>query len=350
MAEPQTLCPKCGFSPIPDRAETCPKCGENFSFHPLWKVAQRKMMSKTDSIEMESTTFGGLTGEVSANPIPASAVLALCALVWLLRASGLAANHVDPQWLFAVGAMQLGTAFMLLATVGPATALAQVMAVVQLAVPFLVMSDASGGLPVAVASGLPGIALLVTTVGEPGPVRRNAGIVAGVVAFIAAVGAVFSLQTGEAAARGGTIANAEENWELRGSGLERLARADLAPHLTVPPETHRDRHAPFGNRQKGVFGLVSQTTGGTPNLSAGCEEWLKAFGGVNEVQRLGTAPAMFGPESLVLYIKTGSGASGRLACGLKSGTLWALTVVSSDPTPSVGAAEFERAATAFSIK
>lgn len=348
MAE--TLCPKCGFSPIPDRAETCPKCGENFAFHPLWKVAQRTKggIDKKASIEMESTTFGGLTGEVSANPLPASIVTALCALIWLLRASGMAQSH-DPQWLFAIAAAQLGAAAMLMGTIGPATMLVQLMGVVQLVIPFVVMGPGTSGIIVAVASALPGGAVLFTAVGEPGPVRRNAGIVVGVVTFIVAIGAVFGLKADDAGAGQAGIGG-DEGWDLRGSGYERLSKTDLAPHLTVPPETHRERHYPFGIRQKGVFGLVSKTVGGQPNLSAGCEEWLKAFGNTTAVQRLGTAPAIFGPESLLLLIKTGSGASGRVACGMKGGTLWALTVVSTDPTASVGAAEFDRAASQFVVR
>jgi hypothetical protein len=193
--------------------------------------------------------------------------------------------------------------------------------------------------------------VLFTATGEPGPVRRNAGIVAGVVTFLIAIGAVFGLKTGEGEGAAGSAAlGGDDGWDVRSEGFERLAKTDVVPHLTVPAETHRERHFAFGNRQKGVFGMVSKTMGGQPNLSAGCEEWLKALGGVTEVQRLGTAPAVFGPESLLLFIKTGSGASGRIACGMRAGTLWALTVVSTDPTPSVGAAEFDRIAGAFSLR
>lgn len=350
MAE--TLCPKCGFSPIPDRAETCPKCGENFAFHPLWKVAQRTKggIDKKASIEMESTTFGGLTGEVSANPIPASLVTALCALVWLLRASGVAQSH-DPQWLFAVAAAQLGAAAMLMGNIGPATMLVQLMGVVQLIIPWVVMGSGTSGLVVAVASMIPGVAVFVTAAGEPGPVRRNAGIVTGMLGFILAVGAVFGLKpdagegSGAAAGLGG-----DEGWDIRGGGYARISKTEVAPHLNVPPETHRERHFPFANANKTVLGIVSKTVGGQPNVSAGCEEWLKALGGVNEVQRLGTAPALFGPESLLLFIKTSSGAQGRIACGMRSGTLWGLTVVSTDPTPSVGASEFDRIAGQFVLR
>jgi hypothetical protein len=348
----ETICPKCGFSPIPDRAETCPKCGENFAFHPLWKVAQRTKggIDKKASIEMESTTFGGLTGEVSANPIPASIVTALCALVWLLRASGMAQSQ-DPQWLFAVAAAQLGAAAMLMGTIGPATMLVQLMGVIQMVIPFVVMGEGTGGLIVAICCALPGIAVLVTATGEPGPVRRNAGIVMGVVTFLVAMGAVFGLkpETGGGAVQAGSLGGGE-GWDIRGSGYERLAKTDLAPHLTVPPETPRERHFGFGSRQKGVYGLVSKSVGGTPSLAGGCEQWLKAFGAVNEVQKVGQPPQAFGPESLLLAVKTSTGASGRFACGLRNGTLWGLTVVSSDPTATVGVSEFERAATGFVIQ
>jgi hypothetical protein len=349
----ETLCPKCGFSPIPDRAETCPKCGENFAFHPLWKVAQRTKggIDKKASIEMESTTFGGLTGEVSANPIPASVVTGLCAVVWLLRAG--VAQTGDPAWLFVLAALQLGSAALLMANVGPATMLVQLMGLVQLIVPFVIMGAGTNGMIVAAASALPGVAVFITAAGEPGPVRRNAGIVIGAVTFLVAIGAVFGLKT-EAPVEGEGVPaptglGGDEGWDIKAAGLERLQKGDVAPHLTVPAETQRERHSPFGNKQKGIFGLVSRNYGGVTDYAAGCEDWLKAIGNTIAVKKLGHAASMFGPESVVLELKTGSGASGKLACGLVQGTLWGVAVVATDPNGAVGNAEFDRIMQGFAI-
>ena len=66
MASPQTLCPKCAFSPIAQGAEKCPRCNEVFAFNPLYKRAQRLMVDKQRGLDFEATLRGGLTGAVHA--------------------------------------------------------------------------------------------------------------------------------------------------------------------------------------------------------------------------------------------------------------------------------------------
>src|SRR5437899_8034598 len=103
---PQTLCPKCGLSPVPDGAEECPRCGEIFSFLPKYKRPVRSYVGgkdPEDTLSAESTTFGGnLTGAVSARPGPAAAVMAMGAVIWFLRVGGVIADLGDPIWAYGI--------------------------------------------------------------------------------------------------------------------------------------------------------------------------------------------------------------------------------------------------------
>lgn len=340
MAKAETLCPKCGFSPIPEGTEKCPRCGENFAFHPLYKAAQRKMLGKLDAIDTEATLMGGLTGAVTAHPSPAAGVMALCALLWLVRASGLVVDLGDPVWLFALAAADLGAASMLMATVGPARSLVQALAVVQIAVAVL-LAPAGPWSPLALAFAAPGAVILFMTVAEPSGARRRLGLLLGVLSAVVAV-AVLAWTTPVRGGGGPSTLKGEDGWLLVAPpGFGPLGAEDLAPLVTLPSTTNQARHLGFGHRAHQVFGVISVSTEGSPELRSGCEAWHRALGAVNEPRPLGPAPSAFGGQSVLFELRTRAGAAGRLACGLREGRLWALAVVTRDPAPAVGLAAFE---------
>jgi hypothetical protein len=98
---PETLCPKCGHSPIPAGSEACPACGEPFSFLPMYQRAQRQRVDKRREadVDMEQTVFGGnLTGEVTAHPGPMAAVFFVGAVAWFLRVGGVVGELREPLW------------------------------------------------------------------------------------------------------------------------------------------------------------------------------------------------------------------------------------------------------------
>ncbi|MBL8955542.1 MAG: hypothetical protein JNK82_32505 [Myxococcaceae bacterium] len=171
----ETLCPSCGFGPIPEGKDTCPACSTQFAANPLFRRAAKAggQGVRKDQADLEATrtTLGGITGAVEANPVPTAAVLAGATLTWVIRCVGMLSDRPEPIWPLGVAAIQMGVAMLLMVSAGPAKTLAQVMAVVQIGCAYL-----AGGSPVAqVGYGGVGVALLVMTVAEPGDVRRWVG-------------------------------------------------------------------------------------------------------------------------------------------------------------------------------
>lgn len=108
MAE--TICPRCGFSPIPSGAQLCPKCRRPFF------VVERSY----ENTNVTATRAGGLTGSVTANPSAIVAALVVGAAFWVVRCAGLLGTPVEPQWAYAVAGAQVLAAMLLLTTSGPA--------------------------------------------------------------------------------------------------------------------------------------------------------------------------------------------------------------------------------------
>ena len=133
MGWPETLCPKCAFSPIPAGAAKCPRCNEVFAFNPLYLRAQKE---RNKGLDFEATLRGALTGAVSAHPGPAAAVLALGAALWLVRGAGMFVDLKEPTWLFGLAAFELCGATVLMANIGPAKGFAQLLALVHIGVAF----------------------------------------------------------------------------------------------------------------------------------------------------------------------------------------------------------------------
>ncbi len=171
----ETLCPSCGFGPIPEGQETCPACSTQFAANPLFKRAAKAggQGVRKDQADLEATrtTLGGITGSVEANPVPTAAVLVGSTFAWVVRCVGMLSDRPQALWPLGVAAIQMGVAMLLVVSAGPARALAQMVALLQIASAYL-----AGGSPVAqVGYGGVGVALLVMTVSEPGDVRRWVG-------------------------------------------------------------------------------------------------------------------------------------------------------------------------------
>lgn len=95
MARPETLCPSCGSSPVPEGSERCPWCGKAFSY------------DRVDSTNVTATRAGGLTGSVTATPAPTAIALAAGAFLFTVRAGGFLADVGDSPLVFAVAALDV---------------------------------------------------------------------------------------------------------------------------------------------------------------------------------------------------------------------------------------------------
>ncbi len=350
MATPETLCPKCGFTPIPDRAEVCPKCAEVFSFNPLYKAAQRKMIGKYEALEVTATLRGGLTGAVSANPGPAAAVLALGAVLWLIRGAGLLVDLREPSWVFWVAGLQLGAATFLMANLGPASLMAQFAGAVQIAASFFVTSDQPLALHT-LLSALVGAVVIAMTVGEPSAARRSAGLAVGGIAGLAAIAAL-AWATAAPPAPPEVIGDLRIGYQLVvPPGWSKLSAEELAPHLPLPNDDLDHKFVGFGSKAERAFGLLTVAGGDDFELLPACEEHLKRLGSLSDPVPLAfTAPEGLGSQSLVFALRTASGALGRLGCGRVGKRFVALAVLVADPTPGPGEAAFAKIGSLLTVR
>lgn len=350
MASPETLCPKCGFTPIPERAEACPKCGDVFSFNPLYKAAQRRMIGKHEALDYESTTRGGLTGAVSANPGPAAAVLTLAAAIWLIRGAGLLVALREPAWLFWLAGAELVAATFLMANLGPAALFAQAVAGLHVAVAFVLPGEQPLALHT-LLSALVGLIVIGMTLGEPSKGRRRAGLAMGVLAAAGAIAAL-AWATQAPPAPPEVIHDLRVGYQLvMPPGWKRLSADELAPHLPLPNEDLDNKYIGFGSAAQRTYGLLTISGGEDFVLLAACEEQLRRLGARGEATPLKfTAPEGLGKESLVFELRTASGALGRLGCGRVGKRFVALGVVVTDPTPGLGEAAFERLGATLTVR
>ena len=345
---PQTLCPKCAFSPIAPGAEKCPRCNEIFAFNPLYKRAQKMMIDPREGLDFEATLRGALTGAVSAHPGPAAAVLGLGAALWLIRAAGLFVDLREPAWLFALAAFELCAATVLMANIGPAKLFAQAVALAHIAAAFVLGAALSAH---TLASASIGAVVLAMIAGEPSKGRRTAGLAAGVFCTAAAVGSLVWVT--EAPLAGPVVIDdLRLGYSLKvPAGWKQLTREELAPHLPLPSEDLDNKYVGFGSRLHRTYGLLSLSNGEKLQVLAGCQNQLRRLGGINEPQPLGfAAPSAFGKDSMVFELRTATGATGRLACGRVGQRFVALGVIVLEPTPGVGAAAFEKVSAGLSVR
>ncbi|MFT3843174.1 MAG: hypothetical protein QM723_39685 [Myxococcaceae bacterium] len=331
MAE--TMCPKCGLSPLPVSASKCPRCGEEFG---AGTTVTRSRMSLTGTL-----MGGGLRGEVSAHPGTFATALALCGVIWLLRASGLIVDVGDPPWLLALAAFQLGGAALLMARYHPARRIAQVLAGLQLFV-CLVMGN-----PMAVFNLLGAalsVVLLFMLLGEPATWRRYLGLVG--VAGLAAgeVTALFVKADAPAAAM------LEVRDEVTKVSLKAphewlaMTPEEVRGDLDVPDESGKTKYLPFGDEKNHIYGVLIVSRD-EEQINAGCPWQIKRLGGVTDATPLSLpAPGALAEGGLLFDLRTRSGASGRIACSVAHGRLTALAVVARERTGNVGAKFFEQLA------
>ena len=348
MANPETLCPKCAFSPIPAGAEKCPRCNEVFAFNPLYKRAQRLMVDKREGLDFEATLRGALTGALSAHPAPAAAVLAHGAALWLIRAAGLFVDLREPSWLFALAALELVAATVLMANIGPARLFAQAVAVAHLAAAFVLGAAHS---PHTLASASIGAVVIAMTVGEPSAGRRSGGLLAGLVCTAAAVASLVWVTQPPPAAPV-QLEDLRLGYQLQvPAGWKRLTAEELAPHLPLPSEDLDNKYVGFGSRLNRTFGLLTLTNVEQLHLLAACQDQLRRLGAISDPQPLGSsAPDAFGRESILFELRTASGSAGRFACAKIGQRFVTLSVVVLDPTPSIGAAAFEKVSAGLTVR
>ncbi len=347
MGAPETLCPKCAFSPIPQGAEKCPRCNDVFAFNPLYKRAQAMMVDKRVGLDFEATLRGALTGAVSAHPGPAAAVLAMAAALWLIRAAGLFVDLREPAWLFVLAAFELCAATVLMANIGPAKHFAQAVAVAHIIAAFVLGAPQS---PHTLASASIGAVVIAMTVGEPSHGRRSGGLVAGLVCTVAAIASLVWVT--EAPAAGPVVIDdLRIGYQLMvPDGFKRLTAEELAPHLPLPSEDLDNKYVGFGSRVSRTYGLLTLTNIDDVASAPACQEQLRRLGGINEPGPGRAAPANFGKDSVVLDLRTGTGATGRLGCAKIGKRFITLGVVVLEPTPGVGAAAFEKISAGLTIR
>ncbi|XXF79852.1 zinc ribbon domain-containing protein [Myxococcaceae bacterium GXIMD 01537] len=335
MAE--TLCPNCGYSPIPAGAETCPECNEPFGFLQMHKRAQRRFVDrKLDHEDNEMTVFGGnVTGEVSAHPGPAAVVLFAGAIAWFLRVGVFNTLH-EPLWVYGLVLLDLVLGLLIFVSVGPAKGIAQAGLVLQLAVTAFLARGAWQA-PVHVAFMAYTLVALVAVTGEPGTLRRNIclGLGLGAVA-LAAVFLVFPVGLQQPGGAGGRVdrqmlVGRELGFQLElPAGWGRLERAELEPYLTLPAATLTGSGVAFGNVEQGRFGMLWVDRKAGLSLTGGCQDVLRAVGGGEGKPLARPAPTALGAKALVYDLRTPAGGQGVLGCGqLEDGRLVGLAVVSS---------------------
>ncbi len=262
----KTLCPSCGYSPIPHGAEECPACHEPFAFVPAFKRARRmdRMAVPLGDEEGGATLMGGtvFTGAISVHPKQAVGVFVFGAFAWVMRASGAMGEQAAPSWTYALVGAALLSALLLYLRRGPSkllaqfTALGMILGALFLAIPHLLQTTA-------LMFAAHGVVSLVMVAGEPGTGRRWVGLGLG---LLTAVLGMASLAIGPrperpaAPSRRQELVSQEFGFRLAlpprlppavGRGGQRLSRAAL-----------RDPHRCHRGRPRGAGPLRGQPGGG----------------------------------------------------------------------------------------
>jgi hypothetical protein len=330
----KTLCPNCGFSPIPSGADECPECQEPFAFLQTHKRAQRRFVDRDGEPEdNEVTIFGGnVTSEVSARPGPAMALLFAGAVAWFLRV-GVLGELRDPSWVYGLVVLDMVLALLLMLNLGPAKVLTQVGLLAQLGVTAW-LGRAEVTAPVHLAFGAHALLTFILVTGEAGAVRRYACLGLGFGAAAAAL-VLLVVPVGARQAAGPErqkLVGRELGFELElPMGWGRLEREQLEPHLVLPAATLTGSGVAFGNAAQGRYGVLwVDRKAGLPLIS-GCQDILKAVGGGAGKPLSRPAPGSLGSKALVYELRTVGGAQGALGCGqLEDGRLVGLAVVASE--------------------
>ena len=350
----KTLCPSCGHSPIPAGADECPVCHEPFAFLQTHKKAKNRFVDVTDREEHESTVFGGaLTGEVSAHPYPAAVALFAGAAIWFLRVSGFVVGFHEPQWVFALVALDLLLALVLILNFGPAKLIAQVGMLGQLGVALFLGRDELSN-PVQLLFAAHAAAVLFLIVGEPGAVRRSVGVVAALIVAGGAI-ALMLVVPGSGALDGPRQELFAPNAGFRlllPSGWVRASSAELAAHLRTPAASGGSSSVGFSSAADRAIGIVVVKRNPDLQLIGGCQALLQDLGGTNVPKPMPhKVPAALGQSAVVYELRTFSGASGLLSCGKRDdGRFVGLAVLSVNPDAAAGARAFDAVGPGLSMQ
>lgn len=291
MAE--TACPFCAYSPIAMGAEVCPRCRRKF----VDEVA--------DDTSVTATRAGGITGAVTASPVPVAVALVLGAVAWLLRVLDVFTTLRDPTFLLAVPVLLIAGAASVMAAAGPAKHLPAALGLVCLAATGLWWTK----LPLHNAAFAAFAALVVLgTVSEPSALRlRGGSLLAGLAALVGLV----ALALGETRPRpnGGTLSLHDEQvglrWELPAGWT---GAASLSGGLEAPQATPRRAVLLASNGDTTQAFLVLDRAP-TPQACDGLVNGL----GAAVVKTTEFAPAPFPRGTVVLEVQGSAGAV-RVAC------------------------------------
>jgi hypothetical protein len=338
----QTLCPSCGYSPIPDGAEACPVCGEPFAFLPEHKKRLRDMAAiiRRDEDEASATVMGGtlVTGELSIHPFQALLVFVIGAAAWLLRAPGLLGPTTAPLWPLALVALQLLAALVLYLDRGPAKLFAQFVALAcALCALALALPDPLRPTPILYAAQ--GISALAMVAGEPGPIRRWAGLALGASLAASAVVSLAVPRPG-GAVRQELVSDDLGYRLLLPEGYRHLSTADIPAALSAAASS--PGVIAFG--QAGIVGLLEVGRPEGAQLIGECQRHHASLGATNAPEPLAqAAPPALGTGALVYGIDWQSGGgAGRLACArLADGRFITLAVIAPGGQASLAASAFD---------
>ncbi len=311
MAE--TRCPFCGFSPIPRESDACPRCRRRF------------VDDAPDVSTVTATRAGGITGAVTASPLPAAVALVAGAVVWLFRLVDVFTPSHDPAWVFAVPALLVAGAGSVMAAVGPAKHVSAALGLVSSAI--AAVWPAHLGLHDGALIGY-GLVLIGATVSEPSSLRLKGGTAAAVgVALVALVGLAVPM-----AARGASESMSLSDdavglrWGLP-AGWRELEH--LSGGLAAPKRTSRRSVLFAGDDEGAQAALVFDRLPGEVT----CEGLLASLGA--SARKAGDeAPAPFPRGTPMLEVPAATGTL-RAACAITSSDALLALVVSTSAAPKV---------------
>ncbi|MBL8924198.1 MAG: hypothetical protein JNJ54_35420 [Myxococcaceae bacterium] len=306
MAE--TACPFCAFSPIATGAEACPRCRRKF------------VDDVADDTSVTATRAGGITGAVTASPVPVAIALVLGAVAWLLRVLDVFTVLKDPTFLLAVPVLLIAGAASVMAAAGPAKHLPAVLGLVCLAATGLWWTK----VPLHnVAFAAFGALVLLGTLSEPSSLRlRGASLLAGASALVGLVALALGPASQRPDAVGASLMDEQVGlrWALpAGWG----AATALSGGLEAPRPSPRRAVLLANNQETTQAFLVLDRA---PGPSA-CDALVGGLG-ASVLKTSDEAPPPFPRGTMVLEIQGSAGAV-RAACAAPGGKPLLAVVVSS---------------------
>ncbi len=320
---PETLCPRCGHTPIPAGAEACPSCHEPFAFLPSHKRKHLRLVDgRTVAPQGEATEYGGnITSVLTAHPREPAAVLGAGALLWLLRGLPLGAAGDASPWGLVVAVLGAGAIVLMFTRFGPARRLAQLAAAAQLGAALWCLWRQGLTLWTLVPLLHAGVAVSMG-VGQMGDLRRVRSFLAGL-ALAAVALVLLVIRAGQIPPERLLVDDALGLELALPEGLRALPREALVNHLMAPPESGTSAALGFGNPARGVYGLLTADREEGSSLLSGCQALRRTLGAVDDPRPLAhPAPRALGKESIVYPLRTRAGSAGLIGCGrLEDGRL-----------------------------